>query len=243
MTKTRMHNLFACYKQVIFNLDPKFAGGMTHVCEMDAAAYQDNDPPKLILLNHLAWMCVRAQTFLIHNNPEDFRKAATWLGYIQGELRALKLFTVNELREHSRTHTKPRIAELLSDCPCDDGGPGRGACPMCVLYMAELTEIETLEAAAKAKAEAEAASLVRAAFVANPPDEKWEVDDAMADLAKRQGETMQMSCQSLDPVQDRPGRVHRIESAASLETLCGLPTNVGTLVTTRIERTTCPGCR
>lgn len=55
------------------------------------------------LRRHLKWMALRALTaFLVDGPTFDLRKAATWAGYIQGELRALGVFSIAQLREHTR---------------------------------------------------------------------------------------------------------------------------------------------
>ena len=46
-------------------------------------------------LAHCAWMCSEAQTF------DSLPKVMRWLGYVQGVLSALGLFTIAELRNHS----------------------------------------------------------------------------------------------------------------------------------------------
>lgn len=49
-------------------------------------------------LAHVKWCAIEAQTFV----PDRRDKAFRWLGYIQGYLNAVGLFTVQELKEHSR---------------------------------------------------------------------------------------------------------------------------------------------
>ena len=106
MTTTGMKKVFEFYYNKLINLDPKFAGGLVFIREMGTCDYQDNDIPRFELCCHLAWMCRRAAEVFVPNAAagafDDLRKAATWLGYVQGELRAMKLFSVNELREHNR---------------------------------------------------------------------------------------------------------------------------------------------
>lgn len=48
--------------------------------------------------DHLAWMCSQIIMGMVSGS-----KAHRWLGYIQGELRGMGLYSIAELREHSRT--------------------------------------------------------------------------------------------------------------------------------------------
>lgn len=49
---------------------------------------------------HLAYMCDNATEILIPSGKTD--KAMRWLGFIQGVLVSRKLFTLEEVRGHSR---------------------------------------------------------------------------------------------------------------------------------------------
>ncbi len=53
--------------------------------------------PRFIMFNHLKWMCKKIMDGEIIGD-----KSHRWLGYIQGELRALEMYSVNELRSHLR---------------------------------------------------------------------------------------------------------------------------------------------
>jgi hypothetical protein len=71
-------------------------------------------PDPLLVKRHLAWM-VREQSATLQTETPLSRpsveKAMRWLGYIQGELRALGYFSVGELRDHSRTVSNAREAD------------------------------------------------------------------------------------------------------------------------------------
>lgn len=67
-----------------------------------------NPNDKHRLLCHLAWMCHEAKRFLIDSMEQypggtqsKIEKAMRWLGYIQGCLACLDLYTVEELRRHN----------------------------------------------------------------------------------------------------------------------------------------------
>ncbi len=119
MTREKMASVFEFYYDRLINLDPKWAGGLVFVRQFGECEYGENAPPKFELLCHLAWMCRKAvDGFLKTHDWEEFRKAATWLGYVQGELRAMKLYSVRELREHSRTAKTPQFeVEVFSAKP------------------------------------------------------------------------------------------------------------------------------
>lgn len=57
-----------------------------------------NDPTSF---EHLMWMCDKAEFEFIPQNQVD--KAMRWLGFIQGVLCARGVFTLEELRAHSRS--------------------------------------------------------------------------------------------------------------------------------------------
>lgn len=54
------------------------------------------------LRRHLKWMAKRCLDTFLHPKTFDLRKAATWVGYIQGELRARGVFSISQLREQTR---------------------------------------------------------------------------------------------------------------------------------------------
>lgn len=66
--------------------------------------YNSKDVDEFSIVQHILWMCDEATRFLEHPVRKDaeLTKAHRWLGYIQGELRGLNYFSVNELRDHSR---------------------------------------------------------------------------------------------------------------------------------------------
>lgn len=49
-------------------------------------------------LNHCYWCCHQALAFI----GDQTDKAHRWLGYVQGVLHALHIFSLDELRAHSR---------------------------------------------------------------------------------------------------------------------------------------------
>lgn len=64
--------------------------------------------PRAVIRRHLRWMIRQTLVTLKTEVPltrQAIEKAHRWLGYIQGELRAMGDFTVSQLREHSRTES------------------------------------------------------------------------------------------------------------------------------------------
>lgn len=55
---------------------------------------------------HLRWMIDEMKAFYLL----DIEKAMRWLGYIQGELRGMGLYSTSELRDHSRTEKGADLA-------------------------------------------------------------------------------------------------------------------------------------
>lgn len=54
-------------------------------------------------MNHLAWMCGEAPGFVEGEpSPERREKAMRWLGFVQGQLAAFDLMTVEEMKEDNR---------------------------------------------------------------------------------------------------------------------------------------------
>lgn len=58
--------------------------------------------PEETMRRHIKWMCLKGIRFVAEGGQAGFEKALVWLGYIQGELRAMRKFCVNELRAHNR---------------------------------------------------------------------------------------------------------------------------------------------
>ena len=50
-------------------------------------------------LQHCAWMCLQA---LQYNSEKRTDKAMRWLGFIQGVLWSERIFSIDQLKEHSR---------------------------------------------------------------------------------------------------------------------------------------------
>ena len=48
---------------------------------------------------HIKWMIMKISEFIKENQQE---KANRWLGFIQGVLWAMEIYTVDEMREHNR---------------------------------------------------------------------------------------------------------------------------------------------
>lgn len=69
---------------------------------MDSTLWPDD---KWAVLNHCMWMCVEAINFVDNANgdEEQVYKAKGWLGFVQGCLWFSRQFTVDQLREHSRS--------------------------------------------------------------------------------------------------------------------------------------------
>ncbi len=65
--------------------------------------HQHTEPTNSVeVLQHVKWMTITAQNFI----PDHVDKAMRWLGFIQGVLFSLGFFTIEELREHSRTNDR-----------------------------------------------------------------------------------------------------------------------------------------
>lgn len=110
MTTVQMRKVFQYYDHVLGDLHGPglpLTGPEIPAEQLSAALYAEADLPREALCKHLRWMCQRALAVFLPlaekgGGPEKFRKAATWLGYVQGELRAMGLFSITELREHNR---------------------------------------------------------------------------------------------------------------------------------------------
>jgi len=61
----------------------------------------ENMGHKVDMLKHVRWMIKEYRSKVINNEFNEF-KANRWLGYIQGVLNAQRIFSILELRDHSR---------------------------------------------------------------------------------------------------------------------------------------------
>lgn len=59
----------------------------------------DSRPQKRKALNHLCWMCYEAKELV---GEERLDKAFRWLGFIQGWLTAYGVFSINDVKHHSK---------------------------------------------------------------------------------------------------------------------------------------------
>ncbi len=75
--------------------------------ELSADQYDGDNISKESMMKHLRWMCRKCLDELIPSqNLDNLIKAHAWRGYIQGELRAAGVYTIRELRDHSRAAKK-----------------------------------------------------------------------------------------------------------------------------------------
>jgi hypothetical protein len=74
----------------------------------DVAAQQANlkvQPPcQRVAWDHALWMCREATTFVVEGRLD---KAERWLGFVQGALWILGVFSIDEMREHVRSMSVP----------------------------------------------------------------------------------------------------------------------------------------
>lgn len=97
MTTEQLASLLAMYHDVL----------SADLPAREFEAWQYDDVRRRItatdLVRHLKWMCRQClDVFLPSGDPDAVIKAHAWRGYIQGEMRALGLFSVNEMRTHTR---------------------------------------------------------------------------------------------------------------------------------------------
>lgn len=105
MTKEMFQAVFSGYDARLanqFGVEPK-----AFTDELYDTKGAIDDP---VVAAHLRWMCQRVLNDFLPSFlscTDALRKVATWLGYIQGELRALGLFSVSEMRAHNREGRVP----------------------------------------------------------------------------------------------------------------------------------------
>jgi alkylated DNA repair dioxygenase AlkB len=107
MTKADLKCLLAWYYEQIYSTRPPIELNDRQYAGTEAI---DEDTLK----RHLRWMCAKAITFVDSGGVDGLRKAATWLGYVQGEMRAFGKYSIKSLRDHSRSSDHP-------DYPCCEG--------------------------------------------------------------------------------------------------------------------------
>jgi hypothetical protein len=76
-----------------------------HYIDETHSASPENRPNDPTSFAHLMWMCDKAEFELVPQGQVD--KAMRWLGFIQGVLCARGVFTLDELRAHSRGDAPP----------------------------------------------------------------------------------------------------------------------------------------
>lgn len=97
MTNEKLHNVLDTY-----DVELAHYNGIAQFNEDQYAG--KSRIPSVDVKCHIRWMIHECLTRFIPPGPEhDINKAHRWLGYIQGEMRALGMYTVSELRDHSRS--------------------------------------------------------------------------------------------------------------------------------------------
>ena len=85
-------------KKVLQEYDAKLLKDLVLPCQL--SNYDNLHDPDFIQLEHIRWMCQKAQWFC--DNGEE-GKANRWLGFIQGVLYANGEMTISEQRDHNRS--------------------------------------------------------------------------------------------------------------------------------------------
>lgn len=76
-----------------------FYRGYLVTCGAVPERNEDDSPQAIPRINHLLWMCNEATAMVAVGRIE---KAMRWLGFIQGYLHAWGMFTLEEIKNHSR---------------------------------------------------------------------------------------------------------------------------------------------
>ena len=97
MTTDKLREVFQFYHKALYPYAPM-------EFQFEPVDYDMKEPLRSQFLNHVRWMCKEAINVLIPENQID--KAMRWLGYVQGVLNVLGIYSCNELREHSRSEDK-----------------------------------------------------------------------------------------------------------------------------------------
>jgi len=120
MTKEKIKQVLSHYIEAVLKSSPPR--------QLKFEQYRRRDLRGWELRSHLHWMCLQ-----ILDGHVTGEKMHRWLGYIQGELRALRVYSVNELRRHSRD-------EAEADLPSEEAMTGDPA--SVVPEMREMHEIQ-----------------------------------------------------------------------------------------------------
>lgn len=114
MTTDETRKLLTCYDGSLTNYEPMeflerhYDGGLY----ISGARLQ----------MHLRWMVQQCLTRFTVPGPDfDLQRTHRWIGYIQGELRALRIYNVSELRAHVRAchNTEPCPGDIPAPLPGD----------------------------------------------------------------------------------------------------------------------------
>lgn len=110
MTTEKLTEVLQFYFDKITDRDKPYCGVfcgyeyMVDPIQLPSYMYSRVDLSRLHVACHLAWMCEQCLKVFIPEGPEqDIGKANRWLGYVQGELRAEGVYSITDLREHSRS--------------------------------------------------------------------------------------------------------------------------------------------
>lgn len=88
--------------------------------KMDEFHYVELPRDTAMLRNHVAWACKYIEELV---EAEEYGAAQQWIGWVQGELHALGLYTIDEERAHG-------VPEQKGYDPIGGGGgTGRGDLP------------------------------------------------------------------------------------------------------------------
>jgi len=96
MTPDKLRDVVANYQTRLLS------AGLTPKRDEDSTpgmALTDIDWGDIAELDHVLWMCGEVQTFLVEGR---YDKANRWLGFIQGVLWVLGIYSIPELQEHNR---------------------------------------------------------------------------------------------------------------------------------------------
>ena len=97
---------------VLIGYDARLANGFPDV-EVKEFTQEQYDNKHLLpweMVSHLRWMCQKCVSDLLPSFETDRdtpRRVATWLGFVQGQLLDLGIYSISEMRTHNRTGTVP----------------------------------------------------------------------------------------------------------------------------------------
>jgi len=92
MDKEKLISVFDGYKKALTEM------GFTS-CEIESYHALPSQLGKEVSVGHLFWMCNRA-IGLIHEG--SIEKSHRWLGFVQGALWVFEIYSIHDLRKHSR---------------------------------------------------------------------------------------------------------------------------------------------